>query len=266
MVARAPFLEGGDATVGLMVPAVGIIDIHAVATRLAEAARAAGVMIATGCEATRVITRRQRVKGVELADKHALAAEIVVIAAGAWSAALGASCGAEFPLRPLRRHLVSLGVVPDALVPIPVVWRLDDEVYLRPERGGVLASPCDEQDWPPGPPPTEPAALETLGAKLTRLAPPLTAASVRRAWACLRTFAPDRLPVVGPDPRVRGLFWSVGLGGAGMTIGVAVGEILAALIAGRKHPLASTLAPARLIDGAAPDRALNPLPSRATAS
>ena len=255
VAARAPILDGGDAIVGLLAPGVGIIDIHAVVGRLAEAARTAGVAIATGCEVTRVLARRRRVEGVELADGHTLAAETVVIAAGAWSAALGASCGAQLPLVPLRRHLVSLGVAPEALAPMPVVWRLGDEVYLRCERGGVLASPCDEEEWSPCAPPVDPAALDLLSAKLARLAPQLEAATVRRAWACLRTFAPDRLPVIGPDPRVRGLYWVAGLGGAGMTIGVAAGEMVSALISRRRHPLTAALAPPRLLAGECAERA-----------
>ena len=84
---------------------------------------------------------------------------------------------------------------------------------------------------------------------VARLAPQLEAATVRRAWACLRTFAPDRLPVIGPDPRVRGLYWVAGLGGAGMTIGVAAGEMVSALISRRRHPLTAALAPPRLLAG-----------------
>ena len=88
--------------------------------------------------------------------------------------------------------------------------------------------------------------LQDLAGKLGRLAPGLEFASVRRAWACLRTFAPDRVLVAGADPAVEGLFWLAGLGGSGMTIGVAAAEVVATLIRGGKHPLATTLAPARL--------------------
>ena len=36
---------------------------------------------------------------------------------------------------------------------------------------------------------------------------------VDRTWAGLRTFAPDRTPVVGFDPRAEGFFWLAGQGG-----------------------------------------------------
>lgn len=122
-------------------------------------------------------------------------------------------------------------------------WRLDDEVYFREESGGVLASPCDEDAWPASVPPCDLRTLESLATKLGRLAPRLGSASVRQAWACLRTFAPGRMPVARADPKVSGLFWLAGLGGSGMTVGVAAGEIVAACVRGEEHSLASARAP-----------------------
>ncbi len=86
----------------------------------------------------------------------------------------------------------------------PSWWRVDSPVYFRPEAGGILASPCDETPWEPGIPETSPAALESLASKLSELAPALANARVQRSWACLRTMAEDREPVIGSDPRVQG--------------------------------------------------------------
>lgn len=76
--------------------------------------------------------------------------------------------------------------------------------------------------------------------------------------ACLRTFAPDRTLVVGLDPDVSGLFWLAGLGGSGMTVGVAAGELIPDVIAGREHPLATTFAPGRLRRAESPDGGFRP--------
>ncbi|MFN8642930.1 MAG: hypothetical protein U0802_15230 [Candidatus Binatia bacterium] len=48
-------------------------------------------------------------------------------------------------------------------------------------------------------------------ARLLSLAP----RHVKRAWAGLRTFAPDRVLVVGEDPLLPGFFWLAGQGGCG---------------------------------------------------
>jgi glycine/D-amino acid oxidase-like deaminating enzyme len=242
-----PLLAGGDARHGILLPDAGVMDIHLMTTSLARLARAASAKLVTCAEVTRVRVAGAKVQGVELANGDVVGCDAVIIAGGAWAARLGASCAAELPLTPLRRHLVQLEVsreIPDGA---PVVWRLGDEVYFRPESGGILASPCDEQVWVPDLPSPDERAPEWLADKLASLAPMLVHASVRRSWACLRTRTPDRDPVAGADPRIRGLFWIAGLGGHGMTTGVALGEVVSALVCGHDHAMGSTLAPSRLL-------------------
>lgn len=244
LIRAAPALEGGSSTAGLFFPDDGVMDISALTESLARTARSAGGRIRCEAEVERVEALGERVVGVRLVSGERLAAGAVVICGGAWAEKLGATCGAALPLGPLRRHLAVLEVGPRLTA--PVVWSVDHEVYFRPESGGVLASPCDEEPWPPGLPPTSTAGLEALAEKLTQVAPGLAQGAVRRAWACLRTFAPDRAAVVGADPRLRGLYWLAGLGGHGMTGALAAGEVLAAAVAQTPHPLAPILSPSRL--------------------
>jgi D-arginine dehydrogenase len=117
---------------------------------------------------------------------------------------------------------------------LPFAWHDDAAFYFRPEGEGLLFSPCDEVPVEPGPASTDPAAAELLAEKLIRYAPGLADLPIKRSWACLRTFAPDRKPVIGPDPDRSGLFHVSGLGGFGMTASAAVGELAAALIAGKR--------------------------------
>jgi D-arginine dehydrogenase len=255
LTTRLPALVGGESACGLWLPDAGVIDIHAVTGRLAAALRAAGVEIRLGCTVSRLRVRGGQVEGVELQDRVFLPSDVVVLAAGAWAGALGTSCGAPLPLGPLRRHLVQLDADEVPPADAPTVWALGDEVYFRPESAGVLASPCDEEPWPPEAPPSDPAALERLAARLAQVAPGLGGARVRRAWACLRTFTPDRGLVAGADPRIGGLFWLAGLGGSGMTRGLGAGEVVAAAVLEQDHPSASVLAPARVLE---PARAQSP--------
>jgi D-arginine dehydrogenase len=247
---RVPVLAGGFAEAGLLLPEAGVLDIHLITSHLAERAQAAGVLLALGQEVARVRTGGGRARGIELASGEVIDADAVVLAPGAWAASLGASCGAALPLQPLRRHLAQLDPADPVGEHEPTVWALGVEVYFRPESGGVLASPCDEMPWPPSLPPTDADALDTLADRLAKLAPALGLAALRRAWACLRTFAADRLPVIGPDPRVEGLYWLAALGGSGMSVGLGAGELLAALVAGRDHPLAAAVDPGRLLEPA----------------
>jgi D-arginine dehydrogenase len=245
--ALAPALGGGAARMAVWIPDAGVLDVHAITSGLARAAREAGAEIRTGRRIRRIAARAGRVEGVELEQGERIAADVVVVAGGAWSAELGASCGAPLPLVPMRRHLAVLEPADVTLAAGPIVWWASDGVYWRPESGGVLASPCDEEPCSPGTPAVDEAALVLLARKLRAAAPPLAASRVRRSWACLRTFAPDRELVAGPDPRVEGLHWLAALGGRGMTIGAAAGELAAQAVLGKGAPLLARTAPVRLL-------------------
>ena len=52
-------------------------------------------------------------------------------------------------------------------------------------------------------------------------------AAVERRWAGLRTFAPDRAPVIGWDGAVEGLFWFAGQGGWGIQTAPAAAALAA---------------------------------------
>ncbi|MBI2892623.1 MAG: FAD-binding oxidoreductase [Deltaproteobacteria bacterium] len=240
-----PALAGGPGGAGLFVPGDGVLDVHGLAMSLARRTREAGGTILTGTAVGRLLQGGDRVQGVRLDDGAELAAPGVVLAVGAWAGDLGATCGAPLPIEPYRRHLALLSRSEQA--PAPVAWSLDPEVYFRPEAGGLLASPCDEDRWPPEDPPTSPDVLARLAERLSRAAPALATARVLRAWACVRSFASDRTCVAGPDPRVRGLTWIAGLGGRGMSCGLALGEVAAAAVQGLGHPLAEALRTSRLI-------------------
>lgn len=244
---KLPLGYGGETRYALHLPLGGIMDVDQVLTSMRRWAIEAGARIIKGVRVQRIDVQKERAQGVLLEDGRRIEGERVVLAAGAWAGQLGAEAGAALELTPLRRHLVHL--IGDNMPrwKSPTVWRLDDPVYFRPEAGGVLASPCDEEPWTPGIPSTDPAQLESLASKLERFSPLLSNSRVHRTWACLRTMATDRELVVGEDPRVRGLFWMAGLGGRGMSCGAAAGELLARLMVGLPHPLTRTLAVSRLI-------------------
>jgi glycine/D-amino acid oxidase-like deaminating enzyme len=243
--ARFPFLTGGTEC-GLLVTADGVLDVSRLCEAVANAARRKGTTIRTGAAVRAILQSKGQVRGVELGGGEGIRADAVVIAAGAWAGRLGATCEAELPLASYRRHLAMLLAAEALPEAPPVIWRLDEEVYLRPEPGGFLASPCDEELWPPETPPCSPEILTRLADRVARMAPRLRSARVLRAWACLRTFAPDRGLVAGADPRRTGLFWIAGLGGRGMSVGLALGEVAAAAVSGTGHVLESALSPARL--------------------
>ena len=55
-------------------------------------------------------------------------------------------------------------------------------------------------------------------------------------WAGLRSFVPDKTPVVGFDDDAEGFFWLAAQGGYGIQTSAAMGRLAAALACGRDVP------------------------------
>lgn len=182
-----------------------------------------------------------------------LPADHVVNAAGAWADIVATRAGLDpLGMRALRRT-AALVPAPDSIAHWPLVMDIAGRYYCEPEPGGLLVSPADET--PTEPCDAQPDELDVaLALDRVREATRLPLRSVRRAWAGLRTFAPDRAPVLGPDPTAPGFWWYAGQGGAGIKTAPAMGNLLARMVHG--EPLgtdaaelgvdASTLGPARL--------------------
>jgi len=232
---RFPFLNRFEFDYALFCPTDGIVDIHALLSNLLAEARHGGFEIITDCACESLILeesmmRGSMVRGVRTTHGE-VGARIVVDAAGAWAGCVGRE-SAPLPLKRLRRHLFVSG--DSELLPhiAPLVWDLDAGYYVRPEGAGLLLCPCDETEHPPGVPEVDPEAEDLLVEKLLKHAPGLADISLRCSWACLRTFAPDRRPIIGWDPDIDGLFHVSGLGGFGMTTSLAVGDLASTLICG----------------------------------
>ena len=246
VVERLPGLTLDASYFGLHSRLGGVIDIHELSKTLSAAVRSLGVEVRTGTIVERVLASSGRVVAVQT-TREVIPASDVVLAAGAWSAQLGASVDCPLALTPMRRHLALLRPTRPLAHSLPAVWRLEDEVYFRREGERVLASPCDEVAWPPSVPQAAFEAMAALAPKLSSLGRELAEASLVRYWACLRTFSPDRRPVIGPDPRLSGLHWLSALGGFGMSTAVAAGQVLARALG--KGLESHALSPARLCGG-----------------
>lgn len=238
-------LPGLRAAEHLAIPSDGVIDIDRMLNHCAEGARAGGAQLRYGTEVQAIQASGE---GFDVAtDQGALRARILVNAAGAWCGRVGGMAGGlTVPFVAPRRHLIWS----NAPYPVdrPWAWWADRPLYVRPESGGLLLCVCEEEEIAlperHAQPETDAAILENLSASLRELAPDHADLPIVRLWSGLRTFAPDRRFVLGFDPINPNLFWVAGLGGHGMTSGLAVGEHAAQAILGRRHP--DELAPKRL--------------------
>ena len=56
------------------------------------------------------------------------------------------------------------------------------------------------------------------------------------SWAGLRTFAPDRYPVLGEDPEADGFFWLAGQGGFGVQTSPELGKLITGAVTENTAP------------------------------
>ncbi|WP_035737804.1 FAD-dependent oxidoreductase [Glycomyces arizonensis] len=78
------------------------------------------------------------------------------------------------------------------------------------------------------------AVLRCLARGAIGLFPKLAGVPVMRAYGGFRPYTPDRLPVIGEDPRMPGLWHATGHEGAGIGLAAATGRLLADLFTGRE--------------------------------
>ncbi len=257
LLARVPVLRPERVAGAVLDPECRDMDVAAIHQGFLRRAKASGARLlvdarVAGLERT---GRRWRVR---LADGREVAAAAVVDAAGAWADEVARLAGlAPLGLRPLRRTIVVFRPAHAAVDPgWPLVIDIDESFYFKPETGRILASPADETPSPPCDAQPEEIDIATIVDRLERWTM-LDVPRIENRWAGLRTFAPDRVPVVGPDPRAAGFFWCAGQGGYGIQTAPAMGRLTAAEVLGREPPAELTAAgvdprryrPARLLDG-----------------
>ena len=171
---------------------------------------------------------------VETPDKQ-IEAGVVINAAGAWADVIARLAGVRpVALQPNRRTALIVAS-PDGSNSDewPMVIDVDEKFYFRPDAGALLLSPGDET-------PTDPCDAQpdewdiATAVDRVQTATTLEVHRIRRSWAGLRSFAPDRSPVVGYAPDATGFFWLAGQGGYGIQTAPAMGKLACALV--RREP------------------------------
>lgn len=180
-------------------------------------------------------------------------AATLVDAAGAWADTIAALAGAKpLGIQPLRRTVVQLRTEPTPPPDLPLVLDIAGRFYFKPEAGRLWLSPHDETASEPCDAAPEELAIAEAVERFERVTD-WRLEAVERRWAGLRSFAPDRLPVYGRDPRVEGFAWFAGQGGFGIQTAPAAARLTAQVLLGLEPDemtqalSASLYAPDRLI-------------------
>jgi D-arginine dehydrogenase len=230
--ARMPILRRDVFTAFAEEPDTMDIDVHALFDGFRRMALARGVEVLTNQE---VLGLSHGAAGwtVETREREFTAA-VIVNAAGAWAGKIGLMAGlGDRGLVPMRRTAVLIEPPPGVDVSDwMVVNDAAEAFYFKPDAGMILASPADET-------PVEPCDAQPEEEDVARIAwaieqaTALTVTRIRRRWAGLRTFTPQRVPIFEFDPSTDGFFWLAGQGGYGIQTSPAVSERAASLVLAR---------------------------------
>ena len=167
-----------------------------------------------------------------------IAADKVVIAAGAWSKALVAGFGVRVPLESQRGYHVTLTA--PGIEPRLPVSSSEGKFYATPMVGGLRVAGTVEFAGLDAPPDFR-RARRLLG-QVRRMYPGIATDSFSE-WMGHRPCLPDSLPLIGFVPGRRDILLAFGHGHNGMTSGPVTGALIADLVAGR--PPAIDLSPYR---------------------
>ncbi|HEV3054314.1 MAG TPA: glycine oxidase ThiO [Solirubrobacteraceae bacterium] len=205
------------------------IDPRALVEALVAALERAGVSVRRGAAVERVELADGRIAGVVLADGARLAADHVVIAAGAWSDAIaGLPEHARVALRPVKGQIIRLH---DPAGPglLTRVLRMRP-AYIVPRGDGryVLGATMEERGFDTT---VTAGAIYGLLRDAIELLPGLSELVIDGLDAGLRPGTPDNAPLIGPGA-VPGLHWATGHYRNGILLAPITAELIVESVLG----------------------------------
>lgn len=223
-----PALRSDQIAGGLLEHGSMEIDVHALHQGFLTGMRSRGGQVLTGTPASTI--ERDGDGWTVTAGGLVIKTPVVVDAAGAWCDDVAALAGIDpMGLQPYRRTAFTFAPGEHDITTWPMVVDADEDFYFKPERTQLMGSLAEETPMPPHD--VRPEEIDVaLAIERITTAASLDITHVARTWAGLRTFARDRLPVVGFEPDSPGFFWLGGQGGYGIMTAPALGRAAAGLI------------------------------------
>ena len=247
-MAMVPILDRERVTMAAHSDAARDIDTDRLIQNFAREARGNGARIETGAAVTSI--RRGNGGWQAETAKGPLSGRILINAAGAWADGIARMAGVQpLGLRPFRRSMARIPAPAGQDVSRwPMVFCPGETWYMKPDAGALIVSPAEEDPMEPHDAWADDMVLaEGLARYEDFVTEPVT--RLISSWAGLRTFAPDRVLVIGADPDVRDFYWLAGQGGYGFQTSPAASRHIADLIGGRTPEIGAAataqLSPAR---------------------
>lgn len=212
---RAPLL--GEIAGAVWAPNEAQADSRALGRALTAAFARAGGELLTGVTVTAIA------RGEVATAAGAHGAEVVILAAGAWSGLVAEAV----PVSPVKGEMILLSPPPGMTPPEPVIW--GEGVYLVPRGPALLVgATVEEAGFDTA---VTARARDSLRAGAEKLIPSLRHWTLADQWAGLRPRSPDGLPLLGQ--LADGLFVAGGQYRNGILFAPAIADHMRDLVLGR---------------------------------
>lgn len=210
------------------------VDGRLLSRALRLAAERRGLSAMPG-RADRLIVQERRVTGV-VVDGAPIASPRVAIAGGAWSRMFSEQLAVPIRVEPQRGQIIHLRKPGVDTAGWPIVNAFRGHYMVPWPDGRVVVGATRETGSGFDPRLTAAGGREVLDEAL-RVAPGLAGWEVHDMRVGLRPLAQDGLPILGPVPRVDGVYLATGHGPIGLQLGPYSGKLIADLMLGRTADL-----------------------------
>ncbi|HRC88298.1 MAG TPA: FAD-dependent oxidoreductase, partial [Thermoanaerobaculia bacterium] len=211
------------------------IDAHLrpdrLVVELARRVREQGGEIEEGCEVHSIAAAAD---GLEVATSKGLRrGRYGILALGSWSPRFSQQLGLRIPIQPGKGYTITVAR-PEAAPRIPLLFE-EHKVAVTPWASQIrVGSTMEFAGYDTR---LNRVRLEALWRGAQVYLPGLVPQNAREEWYGWRPMTPDDLPLLGPAPKIPGLYLAAGHNMLGVSLSTATGEILAAQILGETPPL-----------------------------
>ena len=229
----------------------GLGDPHEFLTGYEKAARRMGVEMELEAEVTAIEVVGGKIVAVKT-SKGDISTPLVINCAGPHAKLIGAMVGAEVPVEPIRRQIVTTGQLDFIKPTFPMVVDVKSGLYCHKESKGMLLGWADFSVKPSFDISIDPDYTDTILEKALDRIPQLETAEVANQWAGLYETTPDHRAIIGWEPAVEGMFHVTGFSGHGFMHAPAAGLVTAEILTGKTPSVdISSLSAERFLSGVA---------------
>lgn len=240
----------------------GTINPFRLTLGYAHAAAARGAIFSTGTDVRALLRRGDRIAGV-VTSAGDVEADLVILAGGSWSRTIAATADVRVPVTPRQGMMVVTEPAPFRLGHVlkPIKGETDMWRFSQPWPPDSEGTPGYDPNMPPG---KGMGVMQTVAGNLVigsssrfvgldreptlagiryvldqarRIMPAVDDVRMLRAWAGLRPYTPDGLPLLGPAAGVDGLVLATGHDGSGIGMSPVSARLVAALVTKSDPPL-----------------------------